>query len=257
MSQAFSSPIKVVFAGGYEGSTSYPVHRHENAWELIYVRAGEIQEVVEDERFDLEKGMFVVHPPGSVHGDIATDDYALFHVLIEATEPLSWPKFGRDLEGEPIGAILSLIVDNWYNGLPRRDSLLRHTLSVLDIYMTRCGELDHDSSEMWKVVTEARGLFRKNFHRKIDMGAVARDLGVSRSTLYAHFERVLDRTPQAVLGDIRLRHAVFLLKHSKLPVDSVACESGFCSSSHLNRRLRQRFMASATEIRRALERDES
>jgi transcriptional regulator GlxA family with amidase domain len=81
------------------------------------------------------------------------------------------------------------------------------------------------------------------------MGELAAQLDISRSTLYAYFRQVLGRTPQEALDEIRLKHAIFLLKHSDRDIASVARGSGFCSSSHLGRKLRVACGRTATEIR--------
>ncbi len=99
------------------------------------------------------------------------------------------------------------------------------------------------------VVSATRGLFRREFCNPIDLRAVASDLNISRSTLYAYFDQTLGRTPQEVLDEIRIRHAVYLLKHSELPVEEVARGSGYCSASHLGRKLRRAYGMTARQIR--------
>jgi len=249
MCESQVSAPKIVYAGAFNGATDFPVHKHDNAWELIYLRMGHIAEIVDGETFDLSPGMFILHPPGAIHGDQASSDYFLYHILVTCREPLTWPRLGSDMEGEPVRTVLELIVRDWYGGWIYRDSYLRHSIQLLDILMKRCATQSELESTAVRLVSKARGIFRRDFRQQLNLGDLATQLNISRSTLYAYFDQVLGRTPQEVLDEIRLKHAVFLLKHSELSVDSVAKGSGFCSSSHLGRKLKDCYHLTALQIR--------
>lgn len=240
---------KVVYAGGHEGVRDFPDHRHENAWELIYLCEGSIRERIGNEVREMQPGTFIVHPPGTLHGDTATSRYFLYHVLIASEQPLGWPRYGNDLEGEPIRLLLDLLVRDWYSNGLQREAFIRHCAVLLDVMMKRCAIQAEEAQLARKVVADVCGRFRREFRQPILLGRVARDLKISRSTLYTYFHQVLGRTPQSVLEGIRLKHATYLLRHSGLPVEQVAKGSGYCSSSHLGRKLRGAFGMTASQIR--------
>jgi len=220
-----------------------------HAWELIYLRDGWVTERLSGDTLDMRPGMFVVHPPGTVHGDSANSKYFMYHVLVTQDQPLDWPRSGNDLEGAPIQAILDLVIREWYSNGAQREAFIRHCALLLDILMKRCAIQDQESLIARNVVTTVCGQFRREFHSAINMQEVARDLGIARSTLYAYFSRVLGRTPLEVLEGIRLKHAAYLLKHSELPVEQVARSAGHCSASHLGRKLRRNYGRTARQIR--------
>ena len=56
MGRTEACPPKIVFAGGFEGSGEYPDHRHDNAWELLYVREGIVVERTRDNSFEMKPG---------------------------------------------------------------------------------------------------------------------------------------------------------------------------------------------------------
>lgn len=240
---------RIVYAGGHEGLGDNSDHRHEHAWELIYLCEGLVTERLGENTLDMRPGMFVVHAPGAVHGDSASDRYFLYHVLVTLDEPLDWPRSGCDLEGAPIRAVLEMVVREWYSNGAQREAFIRNCASLLDILMKRCAIQAQESLVARNVVANVCGYFRREFHSPINMQDVARDLSISRSTLYAYFRRVLGRAPQEVLEGIRLKHAVYLLKHSELPIEQVARSAGYCSSSHLGRKLRGAYGTTATQIR--------
>ena len=240
---------KIVYAGGYEGQGDNSDHSHEHAWELIYLREGSVTERLGGDTLEMRPGMFVVHPPGAVHGDSASGRFFLYHVLVTLDQPLDWPRSGHDLDGGPIHSVLEMVVREWYSNGTQREAFIRHCASLLDILMKRCAIQDQESLIARNVVATACGYFRREFHSPINMQDVARDLSISRSTLYAYFSRVLGRTPQEVLEGIRLKHAVYLLKHSELPIEQVARGAGYCSSSHLGRKFRRAYGTTARQIR--------
>lgn len=242
---------KIVFAGGFEGEGVYPDHRHEHAWELIYLREGALKERSGKDSLEMRPGMFVVHPPGTIHGDSASDRYFLYHILVTADGPLGWPRSGNDLEGSPLHALLGMIVQEWYSNGVHREAFLRHCVSLLDILMRRCAVQTEESLVARNVVAEVCGQFRREFWNSIDIGEAASRQGISRSTLYAYFRRVLRRTPQDVLDGIRLKNAVYLLRHSNVSVEEIAKGSGYCSASHLGRKLRDSYGLTARQIRKA------
>ncbi|AIE86027.1 AraC family transcriptional regulator [Fimbriimonas ginsengisoli Gsoil 348] len=194
-------------------------------------------------------GMFILHPPGVPHGDLANDKYSLYHVLLTSDQPLGWPEFGHDLEGSPLHDLLRMIVNEWYSNRIQREAYLRHCAALLDLLMKRCAVEQEGTQVARNVVAEVCGRFRRGFYATINMGDVASDLQISRSTLYAYFRQVLGRTPVDVLDAIRLKHAVYLLLHSELSVAEVAKGAGFCSASHLGRKLRTAYRATASQIR--------
>ncbi|MBI5705656.1 MAG: helix-turn-helix transcriptional regulator [Armatimonadetes bacterium] len=240
---------KVVYAGGYEGTTDFPDHRHAHAWELIYLGEGSIRERIGKEVREMEPGTFILLPPSTVHGDSPNGRYFLYHVLVASEHPLGWPRFGNDLEGEPIRAVLDLLVREWYSNGIQREAVIRHCASMLDVLMKRCAVQAEESQVARNVVATVCGHFRRDFRSSLKVETISRGLNISRSTLFSYFRIVLDRTPQSVLDSIRLEHAVYLLKHSELPIEQVALGSGFCSSSHLGRKLRRAFQMTARQIR--------
>jgi len=249
MSRTETCPPKIVFAGGFEGVGEYPNHRHENAWELLYVRDGIVVERAGKSSFEMKPGMFILHPPGTLHGDSASDRYFLYHVLLTSDQPLGWPEFGHDLEDSPLHDLLRMIVREWYSNRIHRESYLRHAAVLLDILMRRCA-VDQEGSHIARnVVAEVCGFFRREFRESINIIDVARQLQISRSTLYAYFRQTLGRTPTDVLEAIRLKHAVYLLLHSEQSVAEIARDAGFYSASHLSRKLRSAYQLTASQIR--------
>lgn len=249
MARSETSTPRIVFAGAFEGDGNYPDHRHEHAWELIYLREGSITERSGKDSFEMGPGSFVVHPPGTIHGDSAGAKYLLYHVLVTAEQPLKWPRTGYDPQGGAVNSLLDMVVREWYSNGVHREAFLRHSASLLDILMKRCALQAEESQDVRNVVTAVCGYFRREFFRSINLDDLAQSQGISRSTLYSYFHRVLGKTPLEVLDSIRVRNAVYLLKHSQLSVAEIARGSGYCSSSHLGRKLQIAYGMTPRQVR--------
>lgn len=50
MSRSEAHAPRIVFAGGFLGEGDYPDHRHERAWELVYLREGSVTKKSGNER---------------------------------------------------------------------------------------------------------------------------------------------------------------------------------------------------------------
>lgn len=74
----------------------------------------------------------------------------------------------------------------------------------------------------------------------LEIRDVARLLKTNKKMLERHFLAELGKPPHASYLDIRLEHAIHLLRSSERSVASIAAECGFCDSSHLGRMLKRK-----------------
>ena len=86
---------------------------------------------------------------------------------------------------------------------------------------------------------------RTNFH----IEDVASFVGLSRSQLFRIFKSQCGRSPQSVLGELRLSHAKRLLSGTTLSLTEVALSSGFSSAARLGEVFRQSLNVTPTEYR--------
>lgn len=224
------------------------MHVHANSWEIVYLWEGKLSERVEDRLIEMQPGMFIVHPPNTRHGDVTDADYLLYHVQFRCPEDPHWPQIAIDDSIHSVGATLQAIVQEWYDSEPNREEMLN--LLAARMHMLLCRSSWHQLvSESEALVAEAEGIFRKRFAEPVLVEEVAKAIGVSRSTLYNCFKEVRDKTPMEVLNRLRLNHALFLLRHTHLPIAKIAEAAGYCSASHLNRRLKEATGSNPRSIR--------
>lgn len=82
------------------------------------------------------------------------------------------------------------------------------------------------------------------------VGALAERVGVSRRELLRLLQRETGRTPSDIINSRRLERAKSLVRHSPLPLASVADAVGFSSQSHLTVRYREKYGVTPARDRR-------
>ncbi|MBQ9951350.1 MAG: helix-turn-helix domain-containing protein [Clostridia bacterium] len=86
---------------------------------------------------------------------------------------------------------------------------------------------------------------RSDFH----IEDVASFVGLSRSQLFRIFKKQCGRSPQAVLGELRLSHAKRLLSSTALSLTETALSSGFSSAARLGEVFREELGMTPTKYR--------
>lgn len=92
----------------------------------------------------------------------------------------------------------------------------------------------------------ARGRLAKGF--SLDQAAKA--LATSKRTLARRMQSVLGKSPLAFFQDLRVEHAVHLLRTSRASVDQIAAKVGYAEGVTLRALLRKKLGRSVQEIRR-------
>lgn len=78
---------------------------------------------------------------------------------------------------------------------------------------------------------------------------LARDVAMSRATLYKKMQAMLDITPNEFLRNVRLKHAAVLLTETETPVSQIALMVGFLTPRYFSQCFRQMFGVTPSEYR--------
>ena len=90
---------------------------------------------------------------------------------------------------------------------------------------------------------------QQNYSRSVTVEQIARQTGVSRSYLYRAFQTAFGCSPSEYLTRYRIQRAAQLLRHSALPVGTVATSAGFEDPFYFSRVFRREMGVSPTEYR--------
>ena len=102
-----------------------------------------------------------------------------------------------------------------------------------------------------RLVDAARGIIRKRAHEGIRVADIARDLHVSPRLLELHFNRVLGRSVREELIGFRLEDVKKRLSTTTEPIESIAFQCGWRSSTALKLIFRKRFGMTMRDYRKS------
>jgi AraC-like DNA-binding protein len=237
------SPVRLRYASTYQApqGRDYPAHAHP-AWEVIYYRTGNIRCRVEDAVFETQPGMLLLIPPGTLHADEAVTAYSQIFLRVTAPADRGWPRTCFDDSERVWGTLCGGIEQEWRRReRPLRDEMLHLLASELDLRLRRASgsasPLLRDPFE--PLVRSAEEILETRYALPITLAEVAREVGASPGRLRLHFLRLRGRTPQTALQDVRLRHALDLIRGSSLTLEAIAGLCGYYSASHLSRYVRR------------------
>ena len=100
------------------------------------------------------------------------------------------------------------------------------------------------------VVRRFEAWARARLSRGFSLHDAAKAIGSSKRTLARRMQNVLGKSPLSYFQDLRVQHAMSLLKTGKASVDEVAAQVGYADGATLRALLRQRVDLGIREIRR-------
>ena len=132
------------------------------------------------------------------------------------------------------------------------------------IYRVLLGDLGHNLRALaaphshFGQISRVLNRIHTDYARSYDMGALAREAGMSVSTFHAHFKAVTSSSPLQYLKNVRLHKARMLMVHGGANAGTAALRVGYESASQFSREFKRLFgdgpAAVATQLRRSLTR---
>jgi transcriptional regulator GlxA family with amidase domain len=90
---------------------------------------------------------------------------------------------------------------------------------------------------------------RDHLDQRFDLGRAASDMATSKRTLARRLQGVLGKTPVSYVQDVRIEHAVHLIKTSSLSMERIATTVGYGDSVTLRTLLRRKLGKGIRELR--------
>jgi AraC family transcriptional regulator len=98
----------------------------------------------------------------------------------------------------------------------------------------------------------ARTFIRSSLRCKIPLATIAKEMGVSRTTLYRDFQSAFGYGPGDYLRKARLEASTAMLCQSSRPITEIAAECGFYDQSHFDRCFRLAMGISPSQYRNSM-----
>ena len=216
----------------------FPPHQHEQAWELVYYREGQVRCPVGDAVYDAYPGLLLLTPPKTRHAEFTVTGYANYFMCFDFAEAPAWPLSCSDDANRTLEGVMGAIAREWSGAAADKWELLELLVGQLDLLMRRAGAAQEVGAAE-RLVRRAEALLAERLAAPVTIADIAREVGVSPSSLRAYFARLRDRSPLETLQALRLRRALALIQDSSLTLEAVARLSGYHSSSHLSRHIKR------------------
>ncbi|WP_158606785.1 helix-turn-helix domain-containing protein [Paenibacillus ginsengarvi] len=221
-----------IFHAMREARSYMPMHRHR-CYELVYYREGTGSTRLHELEYRYEPNTYTVIPPGMMHDERRFCDTDVVFI--------GFSQLGRDMpvlthglfQDAPSSPILRLLLDiktemqekKAYYGqklnLRLSEMLIEHARSVSPVLADQT-----DDNLLY-----ARTFMDENLGQKIAVEDLAALAGYSYDHFRHLFKKKFGVSPIQYLIDKRLEKARSLLRHTSLPVTSVALECGFSSDA--------------------------
>ncbi len=243
------------------------LHVHSDV-EVFYILEGSGEFILEDQRYQMKKGDFIVVNSNQKHGFRTTDERYLgagirfpYLFLCRTMNRETIFFYCNSVQNEneimeELRALLKKIINEQYrNPETGRLHLLSLCFELLHILTTDFLVSRNDSRFQGKdqnydgrkaLIAE---YVQMNYNRDISLMELAEKLYLSNTYLSRYIKRQFHMTFIEYVNSVRLDHAVAQLLYSDQPLVHIAMENGFASSAAFNKVFKEKYQMSPTEYR--------
>jgi len=251
-------------------------HRHDDFYELVFVRSGNAFHVMGDQKFKISTGNVFLINPGELHYYQDANELEIYNILFA---PSFLKHFHSDMQSLPnyqmlfnisrpansqwnilkldnsffpeIIQMLDEIIREQTRMLPgARTAILADFLKVLLHLCRHCAPLSQEmrisnAYRISRLLAELDMRFREAW----TLSDMARFTRMSESSLRQQFKLLTGTSPIRHLLKARLTKAFFYLHGSELTISEIAEKCGFPDSNYFSRQFRKQYGSSPRSIR--------
>jgi AraC-like DNA-binding protein len=229
-----------------EGVLQYPMHTHKNYEIMLYLEGkGYMHTDLSDLPF--EPGTIVIVPPNIKHGSVSEDGFK--NISVEGDFSRYWHfdsvKRFSDNESQEGRTLASMIYDNRYGSSAYLSSLC----TAYVYFLTQRFKID---GTIQKCVLNIMSEISQNaFDPQIDLPAILVKSGYSEDYIRSCFKKIMNKTPNEFLTEIRVKHACFLIDvyHNELSLTEISESCGYSDYVYFSKRFKSVVGMSPKEYR--------
>ncbi len=262
---------------------STPLHTH-NFFELNIVMSGNGTHYMDTSSYPIAAGDVFIMPPDIEHGyTFDSKTYSIFHLLFNDE---FFKKYKTNLDNmtgyhilfniDPHIRSQNKVTNNFlhinfrenYNltrvfeelsFLESKDSKnIEQQKESLALYVLAkiCDAIEEENSSYNKKNRYLFDLLKSveyihlNYGEKINLQTLCSISCLSRSSYIRQFKQTFNCPPIDYIHHYRLRRAKSLLKHTEMPLTTIATNCGFCDSAHFSRLFKRKYHSSPSEYRK-------
>jgi len=235
--------------------------RRLHSWQLILISAGRgWLSSAQAGDCSIEAGQLIWLLPEEPHRYAPDPTTGWTETYVECQGPQLQHVHARHLRAaDPVWTlsqppVVQALFDDLIRSLQRSEPYLRERLA------TSCSRLVMECLTQWQqrrfanddnlpAVSRAQQLLQERARRRVDLTALARELGLSEHRFRRAFKRLTGQTAQDYLTHQRLALARSLLRDGDLDLATIASRSGFCNAFYLARQCRRHLGCTPSELR--------
>lgn len=241
----------------YEKKTlSNPVSLHfHNFYELEVVTNGEGYTYLNDVKYEIKKGAVILLTPKDFHNyffnsqttfiNVQFTHEAISNLSLQIDTPISFltsDKYDKVIKALELIGEVNFLEEN--EGVFAQ-KILQGVLSL--ITSNKNGK--NNKTDLPVAVEKAIAYIEAKFKYNPSLEEVANAVYFNKRYFCLLFKKHVGKTYKQYLREVKLNHALNLLKYSKLSVTFVALESGYPSISHFNREFIKFYKTTPSKIR--------
>lgn len=238
------SPFYVWRYAGPRIMQEYTVH--DNC-EILCVMGGKGEFFQESGRITkLEKGVVLVIPKGLKHFEFSEGQLDTIWIGVTGSRIAYLP---QNVLSETKSSALPEHCEQLYFEARRQNANCGAILdSLTSLILAKV--LAHQSSECSGGIQQAMRYLHDNFEQEISFSQLAHDLGYSEGYFYRLFKKNCNMTPGEFLANVRIEHAIEMVRRTSLSFTQIAEECGIGDGLYLSRLIKGHTGHSPRELRR-------
>ncbi len=233
---------------GLTEKASFP-HKHHN-YEIMIYSSGEGVFHCDEGDFPVREGNIVIIPPYTMHCTMGEEYPQRFHISGELNQlfNLSVPVIISDnAQGEGM-ALAQIIYRNRYGNPDYVDSLCNAFAHFILKNIKQDKGIDIAISEIAREITE------NSFDSNINLSYILDRSGYAQDYIRAQFRKLIGKTPNEFLTDIRMKRARYLIDVYKttLSLAEIAEKCGYNDYIYFSRRFKKKWGVSPQKYKNSI-----
>lgn len=232
-------------------------HFHQNL-EIIYILDGGMEIQIETEKYELNKGDFLLINANKRHSYKETTeelliasfriDFSMLSEYLETNQILFWCNTAADKSDayKPLKKVLDRILNHFYDkekeGALYLNSIYYEALYILSSYFM----IKSDDSRLKSLgaqensrVFEIQNYVQSNYQKQISLNDLAKKLFLSNAYLSKYIKKNFGLSFLEYVNNIRLFHAVDELLYSEKKITRIALDNGFATTASFNKAFKE------------------
>jgi len=230
-------------------------HFHKNL-ELMYVIEGTVHCVVNDKKYDLQKGEFGLCLPYDFHSYTPSDNTKYWVIVFSEDFVRYFSKKIINKIGEGYSFCAKTEIENYvvkqliYNDNPSVFTLKSCLYAICEEYLNNVKLTDKNRSHA-ETISQIVDFVAVNHTKKITLSDIAKELGYDYNYMSRHFKNIFNANFTDFINLYRLETAVKLLDETNGNITEIALESGFQSVRSFHEFFKKTMGVSPSEYRKA------